>query len=139
MPVRCFGGHGVTALPCSLYCKRIQITVFPTKNISHKGTESQRELNLVPLCLRVKKYNLLPFGVYWLIIFWRKPQWLKNIFFYTLRRLILAGQIVFIKPCQWIKRIFPGSGTTCKSVPGNGFPCGQWTNRASPTRNFSGI
>ena len=42
----------------SLYCKRIQMTVFPTKNISHKGAdatsatiESQRELNFVPLCL----------------------------------------------------------------------------------------
>ena len=44
-----------------VYCKRIQITVFSYNNISHKGTESQRELIFVPLRLRVKKYNLLPF------------------------------------------------------------------------------
>ena len=37
-----------------IYCKRIQISVFPTNNISHKGTESQSELNFVPPCEKIQ-------------------------------------------------------------------------------------
>ena len=74
MPVRCFGGHGVTALPWTLPAyyflakpytvNEIKLSSFPAKIIAHKGTKTQRKLILVPLCLRVKKYNVFPFVVY---------------------------------------------------------------------------